>query len=260
MSQGIPSGYVLPTPQRAKLVGTLNIVFAVLVMLYIASQLAMLILSPMIMEMSQNSIKGVQAKVEQQRGNRVADLKTELAKAETDEQKATLKQQLDALEKSPSPKMPDLKKFQDQMMTPGYKLWMVCDLLSGLALNVAMLVSGIGLFRLKEWGRKLANWTFGLKIVRLCILTAVAIVFIIPMTSKMSAEMMEGITQGKPMPFPMGDMAKFQAVIGMVTAVLGLVFGSVWPVVGLVLLTRPGTRAACRASSPKPAAFEPELL
>lgn len=260
MSQGIPSGYVLPTPQRAKLVGTLNIVFALLVMMYILVMLVWLLMQSKITDWSQNMMREGQAKADQQRKDHIATLKKEVAEAKTAEEKTSLKQELDALEKSPAPKMPDLKKFQDQMMTPGYMIWMACDLLSGLALNVAMLVSGIGLLRLKEWGRKLGNWTFGLKIARLCILTAVAIVYVIPMTSKMSAEMVEGMTQGKAAPFPMGDMAKFQAVVGMATAVIGLVFGSIWPVVGLVLLTRPGTRAACRTPSSKPVALEPELL
>ena len=46
MSQGIPSGYVLPTPQRAKLVGTLNIVFASLLLVYILFQITMLFFTP----------------------------------------------------------------------------------------------------------------------------------------------------------------------------------------------------------------------
>ncbi len=262
MSQGIPTGYVLPTPQRAKLVGTLNIVFALLVMLYIAFNLAMFVLTPMIMEMSQKSLGEIQAKAETDRKNRVEEVKKELADAKEEQEKTRLKQQLDAIEKTPSIKMPDFKKIQDMTSTPGYRAWMWCDLLSGLALNVGMFISGIGLLRLRERGRKLGIWIFGLKIARLAILMLITILVIVPMSSKMSADMMREMTKnaGNPAAFPMGDMARFQAIAGTVMAVLGFVLGSVWPIIGLVLLTRPGTAAACRVSPSKPAALEPDLL
>lgn len=262
MSQGIPKGYVLPTPQRAKVVGTLNIIFAMLIMLYIGGMIVTMVLSPMIMEWSQKPLREAQAKLTKQRQDQVAELKQEIAEAKTDEEKSKVNQRLDALEKTPEPKMPDLKKIQEQMMTPGFKAWTAVDLLSGLALNIAMFVSGIGLMRLKEWGRKLGLWTFGLKVVRLGVLLLVTIFFILPMSTKMSAEVMEAAAQGKggATPFPLGDMAKFQAVIGMVTAVLSFLFASTWPIIATVLLTRPGTRAACLASAPKPAAIEPDLL
>ena len=128
-------------------------------------------------------------------------------------------------------------------------------MISGLVLNVAMLVSGIGLFQLKESGRRLALWTFGLKIVRLAVLATIMIVVIIPITAKMSSEMMAGIVQngaGGPPAVMMTNMAKFQAAFGTAQAVLGVVFGSIWPVIGIVLLSRPGTRVACQTSKPKP--------
>ncbi len=118
-----------------------------------------------------------------------------------------------------------------------------------------MLISGIFLLQLKESGRKLALWTFGLKVVRLCALAVLLIVIVIPITSRMTSEMMAGITKGgagAPPTAMFGDMAKLQAALGSVQAVLGAVFGSIWPIIGIVLLTRPGTRAACRASLAKP--------
>jgi hypothetical protein len=120
---------------------------------------------------------------------------------------------------------------------------------------VAMLIAGIGLLQLKESGRKLALWTFGLKVVRLCALAVMMIIIVIPITSRMTSEMMAGMTKGgagAPPQAVFGDMAKFQAAMGTVQAVLGTAFGSIWPIVGMVLLTRPGTRAACQASAAKP--------
>ena len=264
MSQGIPSGYVLPTPQRAKLVGTLNIVFASLLLLYILFQISMLFLTPMIMRMSGDMVKQAQAKVEQQRKDQLAELEKQAAGAKTDEEKAQIEQQKTALERSPSVPMPNMSVVTDAMKDPGYQAYVWTDMISGLALNVAMFISGIGLLQLRERSRRLALWTFALKILRLCILAVLMIIIIIPMTSRMTSEMMSGMAQGGRGGLPaamMGDMAKFQAAIGAVQAVLGAAFGSFWPILGIVLLTRRGTRAAClaRSSLAKPRNPDPGL-
>ncbi len=150
--------------------------------------------------------------------------------------------------------MPDMSKVTDMMKNPVIRANQWLDFVSGLALNVVMLVSGIGLVQLKEWSRKLALWTFGLKIVRLGVLATITIIFIIPITAKMSSDLMAGMVQsgaGGPQAAMMGNMAKLQAAFGTASAVLGFIFCSIWPVIGIVLLSRPGTRAACGASKPK---------
>jgi hypothetical protein len=255
MSQGIPAGYVLPTPQRAKLVGTLNIVFASLLLVYILFKIAFNLLTPMLMQMSGGMIKQVQTKVDQQRQDQVAELKKEAAEAKTAEEKTQAEERLRTLENSPKVTMPDMNKITNLLGTPAYQAYTWTDMISGLALNLVMLISGIGLLQLKEWGRKMALSTFGLKIIRLFALALMAIIIIIPITYKVSSDMLAGMTQGGaggPPAAMMGDVAKFQAAFGSIQVVLGAVFGSVWPIIGMVLLTRSGTRAACRASVAKP--------
>jgi len=150
--------------------------------------------------------------------------------------------------------MPDMSKVTDMMKAPGYQAYIWTDMISGLVLNLAMLISGISLLGLKEAGRRMALWTFGLKIVRLCTMALLMIIIIIPITSRMSSEMMTEMTKGgagMPPTAVFGDMGKLQAALGSVQAVLGAVFGSIWPIIGIVLLTRPGTRAACQATVAK---------
>lgn len=255
MSQGIPPGYVLPTPQRAKLVGTLNIVFASLVLVYIVFQIAMLFFAPAIVQMSGDMVKQAQVKADQQRKDQLEELRQQAAAAKTAEEKSQIEVRLHALEKSPQVTMPDMSKVTDMMKAPAFQAYVWSDLISGLVLNVAMLISGIGLLRLKEWGRMMALWIFGLKIVRLCALTLLTIIIIIPITSRMASEMMAGMAQsgaGAPPTAMFGDLARLQAALGSVQAVLGAAFGSIWPIVGIVLLTRRGTRAACQAAVAKP--------
>src|SRR5271166_1282338 len=180
MSQGIPPGYVLPTPQRAKLVGTLNIVFASLLLVYILFQIAILFFTPAIMQMLGDVIKQAQAKTEQARKDNLEKLKQLAALAKTAEEKAEIEQQRSALEKTPPVTMPDMSKVTDMMKTPAYQAYIWSDMISGLLLNVAMLISGIGLLQLKESGRRMALWTFGLKIFRLCALALLMIIIVIP--------------------------------------------------------------------------------
>jgi hypothetical protein len=264
MSQGIPSGYVLPTPQRAKLVGTLNVIFASLLLIYFVAQLGLIFAGPILQKFGEDTLKQTRARVDQQRKDQMAALKKEAAEAKTAEEKAALVARIGALEKVPAMPLPDLQKMNEKMQTPGMRVLSWSLLLTGLALNLAMLFSGIGLLRLREKARRLAIGTFGLKIVRLCLESAITIVFVIPMMSEMMPDLMPGVPPGAgsrtPFPFSGGDLARIQAVASTVMSVLIASFGSIWPVVGLVLLTRPGTRAACRASSSKPAAIESELL
>src|SRR5271166_2922099 len=115
MSQGIPPGYVLPTPQRAKLVGTLNIVFASLLLIYILFQIAMIFATPAIMQMSGDVLKQTQAKTEQARKENIEKLKQLADQAKTAEEKAQLEQQRSALERTPQVTMPDMNKVTDMM-------------------------------------------------------------------------------------------------------------------------------------------------
>ncbi len=118
MSQGIPPGYVLPTPQRAKLVGTLNIVFASLLLVYILFQIAMLFATPAIMQMSGDAVKQVQAKADQQRKDQLEALKQKAAQAKTEEAISQIEQRQSALRVMPQVTMPDMSKMADAMKTP----------------------------------------------------------------------------------------------------------------------------------------------
>src|SRR5262249_53718481 len=163
-----------------------------LLLLYILIQISILFLTPMIMRMSGDMVKQAQAKVEQQRKDQLAELKKQAAGAKTDEGKAQIEQQMTALGQSPSVPMPNMSVVTDAMKDPGYQAYVWTDMISGLVLNVAMLISGIGLLQLSERSRRLALWTFASKILRLCILAVLMILIIIPMTSRMTSEIMGG--------------------------------------------------------------------
>ena len=94
-------------------------------------------------------------------------------------------------------------------------------------------------------------WLAGLQIVRLAILTAVSIIVVQPAKIDQTQKMLEKMQANAKAPgAPPGAAAGAQvgqAMAGMGTAfaVGYLVFGSIYPVVSLILLNTTGARAAC---------------
>jgi hypothetical protein len=114
--------------------------------------------------------------------------------------------------------------------------------------NVLMLISGVGLIRLREWGRKLAVWVAALKIVRLIVLYGIFIMVMVPIFVKLILDMFEEMAQslppgaGRP---PIAGMTTMFGTMFSVSAVAVMILGSIYPGIVLWLLTRPGVKAAC---------------
>lgn len=152
-------------------------------------------------------------------------------------------------------------------------LWI--EVISGPLLNFLMLISGIGLLQLKGWGRVLGVWVAALKIIRLVGLCILMTVVIIPkLTSTLGdfvktdageavfAKAMEEQRNqpggGNPVPKPQ-DIVNILSVFGQGTAIAFACFGSIYPLVALVILTRPGAKLACTPYRDVDQDFGPEV-
>src|SRR5262249_43401668 len=131
------------------------------------------------------------------------------------------------------------------------------DVVTGMILNVLLLISGIGLVRLKEWGRVTGLWVAAIKIARLVVIYSINIVVIVPIMTKQFADMFEDIARAAP-PGPRGAGAPAMTEVGpamgtmMTAAAIGImIVGSIYPAIVLWLLSRPGVKAAC--TNPRPA-------
>ncbi len=253
MSNPLPPGYAVPNTSLPKTTGTLNIVFASLVLLFVVAQIGMTLLVPMLMDFAQSSIREVQAKTEAARKQQLDALKAEEEAAGTEEEKGRIRGEIKAIEARPQQAAPDLKALMGKMDSPVIRAYTWTDMGTALLLNVLMLASGIGLLRLKERARRLAIWVGGLKIARLVALMLIQLVFILPLTTKMQQEMIVGMgTSGAPNAQAVQTTAKMAAAAGVAMNLVLTVLAMIWPIVMLVLLTRPGSRAACLAASTHP--------
>ncbi|MDR3635261.1 MAG: hypothetical protein P4L84_15765 [Isosphaeraceae bacterium] len=139
---------------------------------------------------------------------------------------------------------------------PKFVGWMVADVVTGLILNVLMLVSGVALVRFKPSGLTLGFWVAVLKIARLLVLWVFFILAVVPTLSRGYArfvvdmlQQQQGVT-GKPLPpgVSIDQMTRIYTIAYSVMGVAIIVLGVIYPLVCLWLFTRPGARAACLAS------------
>jgi hypothetical protein len=138
------------------------------------------------------------------------------------------------------------------------------ELISGMILNVLMVISGVGLLRLAEWGRRLAISVAWLKIIRWVAMIVVTLVLILPITVQKVQKMTDSIqaqvqVQAKsggrpPPPMPMMNLSMFASIAGAVSMIFTALIASIYPALSIWFLTRPPARAACLIPSMPPSA------
>lgn len=255
MSNALPPGYAVPNTSLPKTTGVLNIIFATLMLLFVALQVVMTFLAPKLIDFAQSSVREVQARAEASRKQRIDGLRADEAAAESEAEKERIRGEIRAIEARPVSTGPDMKALMVRMDTPIIRAYSWTDMGTALILNALMLASGVGLLRLKERARRLALWVGGLKLARLLVLLLIQMVFILPISMKMQQDMIAQMGEsGAPHASAVQMTAKMGAAAGMAMIVVTTAFAMVWPILMIVLLTRPGSRAACLAASNRPTA------
>ena len=241
----------VPNYRATKTLGTLNIVFATLIILMgICGSVYMAFLPSMGRAMDSMQ-KQLAQQVEEQKKRQLDDLEEREKKAETEAEKEAIKQQKQqvASAKFAGPPTMDFNKMG--FTSPEFVRYYWVDLVTMLILNVAMIVSGVRLCRYQESGRKLGLWVAGLKIPRLFLLNVYVVVAIVPKMSRGMAEMAVSMVSQQPgagAPGRMPGIQEFTNIYGVFNTIAYLavaVLGSIYPAICLWVLTRPGVRAAC---------------
>jgi hypothetical protein len=243
----MPPG-VEPKPTTAKVIGILNIIFASLLLLCgLCAGFYVLIFSSMgpLLAGQQPQLQR-QWEAAMQDGIRKLEDQEKAARAE--QEKKRIQDQIKILKETKF-KAPDFSKLLGDQRIWGYYL---VDVVTGLILNVLMLIAGIGLVALSEWARKLGIWVAGLKILRLVGLYGVYILVIVPIQTDQFVAFIKEVEEAMP-PAARGpgvkaitpqQMAGFGALLtGYAIAIA--VAGVIYPIIALCLLTRPGVKAAC---------------
>ena len=244
----------IPNFRSARITGILNVVFATLLLVFGLCMSSYVATLPLL----GRAFTAYQAQIDkigdQQRQTALRGLDEQLQKADTEAAKAEILERKKKLENSPKlgagVNMMDFSKmgFDDPVVIG----WSWVEIVTGLALNVMLIASGVGLMHWKPWARKLGLWTAGLKILRLVVLYTGFVILIVPPVAKnlgdMVGEMMNqqqaglGRAGGAP---PKELFVRIYSVMYSVMGVGYMAVGSVYPAVLLWVLTRPGIASAC---------------
>jgi hypothetical protein len=256
--------WVVPNPQVPRTFGMLNIVFGGLLILMGAGYLVFFIISPTITKQMMAQVEKAQAVEKAEREAKLAELKRQEDAAKTKEEKETFKTEREDLEKRVEPVVPDLGDMTGFSMysDPRLAIFYFTEVIAGIVLNILMVISGIGLLGLSDWGRRLAIGVSWGKIVRWVAMAIVTLVLVLPITTQKMQKMFDKIEQqtkaqsgGRPVP-PIGStMAQFSLIGGAVVIVVEVILFSIYPGLSIWFLTRARARAACMARPQKDPLF-----
>jgi len=257
MSNVIEPGHVVPTPQPVKTLGLLNIVFGSVLLLLsligILSVLMMLYTVRMMRTQQKTMERKLGAEQDAQTEKALARLDDQLKSAKTDAEKGVIVARKQQLKNRPKPFTPDMTVGVRMVNDPVYRRYQWGDYATGIPLNVAMLISGIGLLRLKRWGRRVANVMAALKLSRAVILLVVTVLFVAPSMTKFMGQTFDDMGRQIAAQQP-AKAQQIKQTMTMMTHVTGAIItgmyvaiyllAMIYPVVLLVLLNKPGARAA----------------
>jgi len=199
----------------------------------------------------------IQEAMEAERSKQLEKLEDSADNAATEEEAEEFRARHDELANQPIPQMPDVSNMIG-MKSPGVLGAYIFDCLTGLILNVMMVVSGIGLLKYRAWARKMAVWVAGLKLLRLVIICGLTIGIIAPGVSEGLGEFVGEAAKMNPRGEQPQDLQvdQVKAVYSwslIIWGVVLLVLGAIYPLVSMRVLTRPNVIRACTATNAAPA-------
>jgi hypothetical protein len=243
----VPDSWDEPDASTPWTLGLLNVIFGALLILggicsglNFALQWAM---GPVMAQQQQQ----LQQVMEAQRQAEMSKLDERERASQDENEKARLRAQRQAVQSQPMPKIPDTSKFMRDSRVLSY---LIGDILTGMGLNVMMLIAGVGLMRLRRWGRETALWVAGLKLVRLVILYGYFAVAVVPAVVRQLSAMFEEMAKSLPpgsgalAPDQFGAAAAMIGVMMVVFSVGMILLGAIYPIIVLILLTRQRVKAA----------------
>jgi hypothetical protein len=264
MSVASPKPPPKPQPGLARTIGVLNLVFGTVLLLcgalcFNAVNAFLIQNNPLRLEP-----KETREVLEQMRKQMLKDLQDQEEMAGNDAERQRIKKAKADLE-SKSTDLAGKVDFEAiNHDLPSLARYLRADAISGPLLNLGMVIAGVGLVLLKGWGRKLAIGVAALKIVRLIVLNGMLVLMVVPQMSNALGQLARTVIgdsfikhsmeqqqaqRGNAGPAPQltaADFVQIMRAIGYGYAVMLLGVGVIYPVVSLIVLTRPGARAACQ--------------
>jgi hypothetical protein len=248
-SPGFPSDLAQqPDASTPKTIGVLNIIFSSLLLLCGTCGTVytmMLVVAGPLMQANEGNMKDT---MQQIRDKELEERDRQIEKTDDADVKQQLQAERDKRAAEPVV-VPDFTKVYG-MSDPRVTGYYLVDLFSALLLNLGMLVSGIGLIGIKEWGRRLGIWVARLKLLRLVVLYGIFLAVVMPIQVE---SMREGFAEMEKMAPARGNRPpNMPAAVatGMTytlagTAIGMVVLGAIYPAISWLLLRRESVKAAC---------------
>lgn len=235
-----------------KTIGVLNIVFGSLMLLCVVCSSLNLMMQANMGPMMAAQQQQMQAAIQAERQQELAELRQQEKAAVDEKERARIVARRKALAAQPVPKMPDFTKFTKEETLQTY---LIADVTTAFVVNVLMIVAGVGLVGYREWGRSLALWVAAIKIVRLLVLYTYYILVVVPVMAQTFVSIFREVFdevakngppgKGVPGPKELEQMGTMMGVMGTGFAIMMMLFGIIYPIITLIVLTRPHVKAAC---------------
>lgn len=239
--------FVRTNPRIPALLGTLNVIFGAMLLLYAIGWIAWTLAGPSVIKslMSQEQIRRSEEKATKEA--RLAKLKDEERAESSAEKKDKLNQEIAALDKDLELNYEDLDRFFEEeddlrVLIPDWIDRILC-----LVGGILMIVSGIGLLSLRQWGRTLALWVAGTQLVWAAFVFIYALTVTIPLAvDQVMADYRKQEAKTGPIPFPGSARALAQMTAGAAGAgaVANVLLSAIYPSITLWLLNKKTVRTA----------------
>ncbi|WP_422926123.1 hypothetical protein [Singulisphaera sp. PoT] len=254
---------VSPRPKLAKTIGVLNVLFGLPLFFC-----GLVLLQPVAPTLAQFEVltyepESWQYMYEQQRSMLIERLKAQEAALKDESAKQAIRQQRIEFENKDAKIADQLDQKVVNRGLERFTWYLWADILTGAILNLLMLASGIGVFQLHEWARRMAIWVASLKIVRLIFLAIFFLAVVVTPLSKFCLAVMntdlgkvlvasgyqaEGNSPAPGVPAASSFEAQLLA-FSTISTIFFTFVAILYPTISLILLTRPSTRVACEEAS-----------
>jgi hypothetical protein len=250
-------GWVAGSPRRLRTFGVLNIVFGSILLLVGAGYAAWFLLAPSFTNQMRFRVQQEQGAVKVRLDTEIADYKSKEAAAKSEQEKQHWKDTRATLESAPPPNLvqfDDLSRW-DVMSDHRLALYYWIEVISGILLNLFMVVAGVGLLFMADWARRLSLGVAWVKILRWVAILIFMLTLIIPITSERmhrALTRMEAQTGSVRSPFNSTEVVRYVAIFSAVTSVFSAIVAVIYPGLSIWFLTRPQARAACLPARQQP--------
>lgn len=239
-------GFVTTNPRIPALIGTLNLIFGIMLLLYALGWIAWTLALPHRSTYFTTEHQMQRSKELAKKEGELAELKKQEATASPAEVKSRLRSEIVALENDLELNFRDLRKVsQKEDLRIVVPEWI--DAILGLVLSILMVVSGIWLLELRSWGRTLALWVAATKVAWLTLGFFYALTVTIPIaTEQVMVEFQKEAANTGPV---MGGVspkmiAGTTAAAAGTTAVAAALISAIFPSLTIWLLNKQTVKAA----------------